>query len=79
VRGNLHKVQVPALIVHGRYDGEIDPDNAKYILEHISSERKQLLWAENSAHVLTRDFDKELVVKSALEFVRGALGIQPRA
>jgi carboxylesterase len=79
VRGNLHEVRVPALIVHGRHDGAIDPKNATYILEHISSERKQLLWAENSAHVLTRDFDKELVVKSALEFVRGALGTPPGA
>jgi carboxylesterase len=74
VRNNLHKVQIPTLIVHGRHDAEIHPDNAEYILEHISSEQKKLLWAENSAHVLTRDFDKEFIVRSALDFVRGVLG-----
>lgn len=75
VRGNLHKVRVPALIVHGRHDAAVRPDDARYISEHISSERKRLLWAENSAHVLTRDFDKQLVVDSALQFAREVLGI----
>jgi carboxylesterase len=73
VRGNLHRIQVPALVVQGRHDGTVHPDNAEYILEHISSEQKRLLWAENSAHVLTRDFDKEFIVKSALDFARGVL------
>ncbi len=75
VRKDLSSIAIPALIVHGLHDNSVSPTNATAIFNEISSEMKELLWAENSAHVLTRDYDKQMIVDAALKFVNNALGI----
>jgi carboxylesterase len=45
------------------------PGNAPYILDHVCSRDKRLLWLENSYHVATLDHDKEYIAAETLQFI----------
>ena len=66
----LPRIVCPALVIHSREDHVVTPANGTYVLEHISSTDKELLWLENSYHVATLDNDKELIARRSLEFIR---------
>jgi len=65
----LPRITCPALIITSRDDHVVPPANAEYILQHISSEQKRLLWLENSYHVATLDNDKDLIVQESVAFL----------
>jgi carboxylesterase len=52
VRQILPKVTIPMIIFQGKLDKTIDPLSAVTILENVGSEDKQLVWLENSPHVI---------------------------
>lgn len=70
VRLDLKKVTQPTLIFKSREDHVVPLDNAEYTMEHISSKDKQLIWLENSYHVATMDFDKDLICEKSIEFIK---------
>ncbi len=72
VRKDLSKVTAPTLIFKSREDHVVPIDNAEYTLERIYSKRKELIWLENSYHVATMDFDKNLICDKTAEFIGGA-------
>ena len=70
VKEELPQIKQPALIFESREDHVVHPSNAPYILEHIGSAEKELIWLENSYHVATLDFDKELIFEKTAQFMR---------
>ena len=70
VKEELPRIKQPALIFESREDHVVHPSNADYILEHIGSAEKELIWLENSYHVATLDFDKELIFEKTAQFMR---------
>ncbi len=70
VKEELPGIKQPALIFESREDHVVHPSNATYILEHIGSAEKELIWLENSYHVATLDFDKEFIFEKTAEFIR---------
>lgn len=70
VKEELPLIKQPALIFESREDHVVHPSNAAYILEHLGSTDKELIWLENSYHVATLDFDKELIFEKTAEFMR---------
>ncbi len=70
VRFDLKKVTQPTLIFKSRGDHVVPLDNAEYTMNHISSKDKQLVWLENSYHVATMDFDKDLICEKSIEFIK---------
>ncbi|MEW6716286.1 MAG: alpha/beta fold hydrolase [Chloroflexota bacterium] len=69
MRNALPKVTAPVLLIHSRQDGGVDPENIEKIYQHLGSKDKQVLWVENSGHVITRDLEKEKVFQAASEFI----------
>jgi carboxylesterase len=69
VRARLSEVSAPALIMHGRNDHTARPFNAQLVYEGISSTDKQLIWCERSFHVITLDYDRELVFDKTFQFI----------
>lgn len=69
VKKNLSKIKVPALIVQGKVDKVVPPYNAEVIYNSISSEDKNILWLENSHHVVTLDVDRETLYKEVERFI----------
>lgn len=61
-RSMLDRVQCPSLVIHGREDHVVPPNNAMEIVNGISSDDVRLLWLNHSYHVATIDNDKDLIV-----------------
>lgn len=70
VKTRLHLITAPALIMHSRHDSVIAPANATLIYEGIRSPKKQLLWLENSDHIITEDYDAPIVKRAAVEWIQ---------
>lgn len=69
VRNNLGAVTTPTLIMHGRQDHTSPPSNAQLIHDGIASTDKELVWLENSYHVITMDNDRDEVFRRTHEFI----------
>ena len=66
----LPKVTAPVLAIHGRQDHTVSPDNAQYIVDRIGSQVKEILYLENSYHVITLDHERELVFERTYDFIK---------
>ncbi|MBU4193778.1 MAG: alpha/beta fold hydrolase [Actinobacteria bacterium] len=74
VHDNLDRVTVPIRVFQARDDHAVLPENAPYILEHVGSTDKELIWLDNSFHVATLDFDKEKIFEDSCRFIRENAG-----
>lgn len=70
MRTALPLVKVPALMIQSRKDKAIDQNSMTDLYNRISSRDKQMLWLEDSGHVITREPERMLVFKTAGEFIR---------
>ncbi len=70
VKKDIGRISAPARIFEAREDHVVPPENASYIYENISSSDKKLIWLENSYHVATLDYDKEIIFKETAELIR---------
>ncbi len=68
-RRDLAKITAPILIFASREDHVVPTTNGPYILERVSSSDKELVWLENSYHVATLDYDKDLIIRRCVEFI----------
>jgi carboxylesterase len=66
---DIGKITAPILVFTSREDNLAPPANGPFILEHVSSQDKELVWLENSYHVATLDFDKQLIIERCVEFI----------
>lgn len=66
----LPQVKAPILVMHGRNDHTVHPENARYILDNVGSTDKELLWLERSYHVITLDYEKEVVADRTFDFIK---------
>lgn len=74
VRQILPRVQVPLLIVQARGDKAVSPDSMAIIQEHAGTADIQTQWLEDSAHVITRDLQRETVFEVTSGFVARVVG-----
>jgi len=69
VRRDLSKIAMPTLIFMGTRDQSVKPEGAAYVLDHITSKDKQLIWLNNSGHCLWVDSEKDRVWQKAHQFI----------
>ena len=69
VNGELPRISAAGAHFPVAGDHVVHPSNAPYILEHIGSAERAGL-AENSYHVATLDYDKELIFEKTVQFMR---------
>lgn len=55
----LPSVQAPALVVHGRRDRTVPVENAPFIVDHLGSSDRTLVWLERSGHAVSVDLQRE--------------------
>lgn len=67
---DLPEIEAPLLLMHSRADTQVPPRNMPYIYERVGSTDKEIVWLENSGHVVTEDLDKDEVFRRAWEFVQ---------
>lgn len=72
VQGELGKVVSPILIIHSRLDTTTKPEGAQYVYDHVGSADKRLVWLEKSGHVITEDYEADIVQKEVVAFLQQA-------
>ncbi|MBI3244467.1 MAG: alpha/beta fold hydrolase [Chloroflexi bacterium] len=65
----LPRVAAPALLIHSKGDTFILPHNLPYIYEHIGSKDKEMLWLEQSGHIVTEDLERHILFERAAAFI----------
>jgi carboxylesterase len=70
VRADLERVDAPALVMQSRIDHVVPPDTADFIYDSIRSNDKELVRLENSYHVISMDYDFEVVAERCVRFMR---------
>ena len=70
MRADLRRVTAPVLLIHSHNDKTVEPAAMPAIYNELGSQDKQMLWVENSCHVITRDGQRETVFRAAADFVR---------
>jgi carboxylesterase len=69
VRKDLSSVTVPALVVQGRKDSMVPPDNGEMIFQGICSPLKHMLYLDRSDHVVTLDYDRQVLFEKVGKFL----------
>lgn len=69
VKQGIRKVKSPVIIFQGKKDGTIDPMSSVYVLENIGSSEKELIWLEDSGHVILLDVQLEEAQELCLKFM----------
>jgi carboxylesterase len=73
-RDLLPRIKCPTLVMQSREDHLVNPSTATRIVSLVGATRVELAWLENSFHVATIDFDKDLICEKTIAFVRSVAG-----
>jgi carboxylesterase len=69
VRADLPSVRQPVLIFGARQDNTVAGCDIDLYYEKLASSEKEIIWLENSQHVATIDYDKEIIFQKTVEFI----------
>jgi carboxylesterase len=69
VRRDLPSIRVPALLVQSTEDHVAPPGNLDYIHQHIGSADKERLQLHRSYHVISLDYDRDMVIERSIRFL----------
>ncbi|MBC7958201.1 MAG: alpha/beta fold hydrolase [Cytophagales bacterium] len=70
----LPLIKCPTLVLQSRDDHVVNPSNAPRIVGAVGSKRVELIWLENSFHVATIDFDKDIIATQTIAFIKSIAG-----
>jgi len=65
------------LIIQSRQDQAVAWNQAETLRDLIPSKDKQIVWLEDSGHVVTRDAERQRVFEVTTAFVRRVAGERP--
>jgi len=68
LKKGLSAVQCPCQIIQARHDDMSSVRNAQYIYDHVASRRKEIVYLENSYHVITADQERAKVAQRMRDF-----------
>lgn len=70
MRRYLAKITVPVLLVQSTKDQSVSVQHVSKLFEQLGSQDKQIIWLENSGHVVVRDAEREKVLEASIDFIR---------
>ncbi len=68
VAPRIPHITIPTLIIHSPYDTTAPFANMAYLKNHLGASEIKTVTLEKSDHVLTLDYEKELVAKEVVDF-----------
>jgi carboxylesterase len=75
MRSCLHEIKVPVLLFHSCQDKGVPGENMQKIFNDLCTIQKEMVWLENSGHIIPREPDRYLVFKKTHEFINQITGI----
>lgn len=74
VQGEWNQLTQPLLVFKSREDHVLPVGNATLTMEKAASRDKELVWLENSYHVATVDYDKDVIAERTIAFIHRVAG-----
>jgi carboxylesterase len=68
VKTRLAAYSTPTLLVHSRHDKVAPPSNVRLFLAMARNTKAEVVWLDNSGHVVTLDHDKDIVCERVVSF-----------
>lgn len=68
-RAVLPGVAVPTLVLHSRHDPRVSVADAEAAFAALGSSEKTLEWVERSGHVISVDFDRDIVAERVINWL----------
>lgn len=62
-------IDQPTLILQGKLDDKLYQESAPYIFDTVDTEEKEIIWYQNSGHIITLGQEREQVYQDTLEFL----------
>jgi carboxylesterase len=66
---DLPTISSPTLVLQGALDGDIYKESASFILEQVETDTKEIIWYENSGHIITTGKEKDKVCEDVYTFL----------
>ncbi len=70
LRRHIEDVKYPVLILHGEGDRRVSVENAHWIYDHISTDKKEKIIIDDDRHLITIGSEKERVKGEVLRFIQ---------
>ncbi|HVU04800.1 MAG TPA: alpha/beta fold hydrolase [Polyangiaceae bacterium] len=77
IEDELAKVTCPAFIAHGAHDHVCPVSNAELVHRALGSKDKTVVILPRSAHIVTRDYDRDVLRAEMVRFVKRVLSRSP--
>lgn len=68
-RDDLSAIKAPTLVLQGSLDDELYQESAPFILNTVETDDKEIIWYENSGHIITLDKEREKVYEDVYKFL----------
>uniref|UniRef100_B8HYQ3 Carboxylesterase n=1 Tax=Cyanothece sp. (strain PCC 7425 / ATCC 29141) TaxID=395961 RepID=B8HYQ3_CYAP4 len=72
VKTELSSITQPTLIIQSKKDTVVDPSGAAYLYHHLPTPQKQLIWLQNSDHIIPLDQERAQVFALVRQFLNPA-------
>jgi len=66
---DLPTISAPALVVQGKKDSMVPPFNGELVYQGLGSTAKHLLYLDRSDHVVTLDYDRQILFEKIEKFI----------
>ncbi len=66
----LKEIKTPLQLLQARNDDVTSPKNSYFIYQHVSSQDKEMIFLENSYHIITADQERDTVAQKTIEFFK---------
>jgi carboxylesterase len=78
MRSALPSVTAPTLLIHSKCDKAANPQGIPLLSEMLGTPEanKEILWVENSGHIITKDLDHQIVFNAVHNFIQKVLNSQ---
>lgn len=63
------RLRAPTLVMHSRNDLRVTASDATDAFDRLGCRRKELAWVERSGHVISADYDRDLVAERTLHWI----------
>lgn len=70
IRKDINKITVPILIFKSIQDHYIEKSSIENLFKQVSSKNKKLVFLNNSYHDAVLDYDKDIILKDILAFIK---------
>lgn len=65
----IEEIDAPTLVLQGKLDDSLYQESAPYIYDTVETDEKEIIWYQNSGHIITLGKERDKVYEDTLKFL----------